>query len=266
VVEYVRRSGDRELTELLDFYKCYRAFVRGKVLSFRLDQAGLPEAEREELARSARSYFDLATVYAGGMERPWLLVTCGVPGSGKSTLANALSRRLGMLVLSTDVIRKRRAGLQPTERAHRGVDQGLYRAEVSRLTYTAMREEAAKWLRRGISVILDGTFADREQRRMARRMADRARARFLLILTTCDEDELLRRIETRSDDPNRISDATWEITQLIRRRFTPPDEVPPGEVYLDPSGGGDGDGVVGYLFEGAAPLTSSLSTRPSSAS
>jgi aminoglycoside phosphotransferase family enzyme/predicted kinase len=260
VVEYVRRSGDRVLTELLDFYKCYRAFVRGKVLSFRLSQPGLPEVEREALTRSARAYFDLAIVYAGGAERPLLVVTCGVPGSGKSTVADELSRRLGMLVLSTDVIRKRRAGLHPTARAHRGVDQGIYRAEVTRLTYTAMREEASKWLRRGVSVVLDGTFADREQRRMARRAAEHAEARFLLVLTTCQEEVLRRRIDTRSKDPHRISDATWEIAQLIQRRFTPPDELPPAEVYLDPTGGGDADGVVHHLMKRhSQPFALSLS-------
>src|SRR5207249_322395 len=33
VGEYVRRSGDDELRSVLDFYKCYRAYVRGKVSS-----------------------------------------------------------------------------------------------------------------------------------------------------------------------------------------------------------------------------------------
>jgi uncharacterized protein len=196
-----------------------------------------------------------------------LLVTCGLPGSGKSTLAERLSTRLGMRVLSTDVIRKQRAGLKPTERAHRGVDQGIYRAEVTRLTYAAMRQEAAKWLRWGVSVILDGTFADREQRRLARRLAERTGARFRLILTTCAEDELRRRIDARADDPNRISDANWEIAQLIARRFTAPDELPADEVYLDSTGGGAADAVVQYLFKGGAavPLISDLSPLTSGA-
>jgi len=43
---YVRWSGDLELPRLVDFYKCYRACVRGKVLGFRLDDPTLPPAER----------------------------------------------------------------------------------------------------------------------------------------------------------------------------------------------------------------------------
>ena len=31
---YVEASGDTELVEMLDFYKCYRAYVRGKIACF----------------------------------------------------------------------------------------------------------------------------------------------------------------------------------------------------------------------------------------
>jgi aminoglycoside phosphotransferase family enzyme len=64
VDEYVRRSADAELRRLLPFYKCYRAFVRGKVLSLRLGQSDVPEEERRNLTLQARAYFRLATTYA----------------------------------------------------------------------------------------------------------------------------------------------------------------------------------------------------------
>jgi aminoglycoside phosphotransferase family enzyme len=64
---YVRASGDRELPRLLDFYKCYRAYVRGKVLSLRLSEPGLSPAEESEVVAEARAYFDLARAYAGGL-------------------------------------------------------------------------------------------------------------------------------------------------------------------------------------------------------
>jgi hypothetical protein len=59
VEAYVRASGDKELLRLLDFYKVYRAYVRGKVNCFRLN--GIEdEAERERVAGVARRYFKLA--------------------------------------------------------------------------------------------------------------------------------------------------------------------------------------------------------------
>jgi uncharacterized protein len=64
VGEYVQRSGDFKLPKLLDFYSCYRAFVRGKVLSLLLGTGEPRNGNREALASQARSYFALAKGYA----------------------------------------------------------------------------------------------------------------------------------------------------------------------------------------------------------
>jgi len=61
---YVAESGDHDLTEVLDFYKCYRAYVRGKVESFRLDDPHIPEREKTEALKRAQKYFGLAHRYA----------------------------------------------------------------------------------------------------------------------------------------------------------------------------------------------------------
>jgi aminoglycoside phosphotransferase family enzyme len=61
---YVRESGDHELMEVLDFYKCYRAYVRGKVESFRLDDSNIPEGAKREALQRAQKYFNLACRYA----------------------------------------------------------------------------------------------------------------------------------------------------------------------------------------------------------
>jgi hypothetical protein len=61
---FVRESGDQELVEVLDFYKCYRAYVRGKVESFRRDDPNIPERERKEVLKRAKKYFNLAHRYA----------------------------------------------------------------------------------------------------------------------------------------------------------------------------------------------------------
>jgi len=61
---YVEKSGDQQLLHMLDFYKCYRAYVRGKVESFRLDDTNIPEKEKKEALKRAQKYFDLAERYA----------------------------------------------------------------------------------------------------------------------------------------------------------------------------------------------------------
>jgi len=64
VRSYVETSEDQEVLHMLDFYKCYRAYVRGKVESFRLDDPHIPEAEKREALTRARKYFKLAHQYA----------------------------------------------------------------------------------------------------------------------------------------------------------------------------------------------------------
>jgi len=60
---YVAQSRDEELLRLLNFYKCYRAYVRGKVESFKLDDPYIPEEEKTGVLVIAISYFDLAESY-----------------------------------------------------------------------------------------------------------------------------------------------------------------------------------------------------------
>ncbi len=60
---YVELSGDEDLRRLLDFYKCYRAYVRGKVSSFMLDDANIPDEEKTAIQAVAAKYFELAESY-----------------------------------------------------------------------------------------------------------------------------------------------------------------------------------------------------------
>jgi len=60
---YVRASGDKELLKLLNFYKCYRAYVRGKVESFQLDDPHIPGGQKEKKLAVAKRYFELAESY-----------------------------------------------------------------------------------------------------------------------------------------------------------------------------------------------------------
>jgi aminoglycoside phosphotransferase family enzyme len=64
VKRYVKYSGDQELTKLLPFYKCYRAYVRGKVVSFKLEDPNVGSEEKNAAMKEARAYFKLASTYA----------------------------------------------------------------------------------------------------------------------------------------------------------------------------------------------------------
>ena len=61
---YVKYSGDQELRKLLPFYKCYRAYVRGKVTSFKLKDPHVSVEEKKIATEEAKAYFKLASTYA----------------------------------------------------------------------------------------------------------------------------------------------------------------------------------------------------------
>ncbi|MGD0822072.1 MAG: phosphotransferase [Desulfomonilia bacterium] len=63
VEAYIKESNDKGLREVLKFYKVYRAYVRAKVTSFMLDDAGLDAATKATALHTARKYYDLAHEY-----------------------------------------------------------------------------------------------------------------------------------------------------------------------------------------------------------
>jgi aminoglycoside phosphotransferase family enzyme len=57
-------ARDPELLVLLDFYKCYRAYVSGKVAAFTAQDQELASVIRDRARQTARAYFQLAGEYA----------------------------------------------------------------------------------------------------------------------------------------------------------------------------------------------------------
>ena len=64
IEQYMVYSKDQQLTRLLPFYKCYRAYVRGKVISFKLDDPNVTREEKSSATKEAKAYFKLAANYA----------------------------------------------------------------------------------------------------------------------------------------------------------------------------------------------------------
>lgn len=227
VESYARAADDPELLLLIDFYRCYRAYVRGKVDGFLIDQAEVPAPEREAAAERARRYFDLALDYASRRWPPMLIVTCGLVGTGKSTLAEALAQRLPVTVLRSDVIRKELAGIAPTEHRQEEFERGIYAPEFTQRTYDEMFGRARRLLSRGRWVVLDATFGDQQQRANAQELAHATSARFLCVECLADEATVRQRLEERESSGLGPSDANWQIYIAQRQTFHPVTELPP---------------------------------------
>ena len=225
VDEYVRRSGDADLPRLLDFYKCYRAYVRGKVTGLRLDEPGLSSEHQSAVESEGRAYFDLAWAYAGGLGGPTIVVTMGLPASGKTTLARGLARHLGLVHLSSDVVRKSLAGLRPTDRRVAAFGRGIYGQSMTRRTYATIRRQAQRWLQRGCSVVVDATFGQVAERDAIRRAAARSGARLCVLVCQVDQATIRRRLAARETDFLNASDARLDIWPALRAAYSAPEEI-----------------------------------------
>jgi aminoglycoside phosphotransferase family enzyme/predicted kinase len=236
VAAYVEASGDTELLELLAFFESYRAYVRAKVTSFAVDDPHIPEESKESLRATASRYYELAAHYAAACNPQRLLVTCGLTGSGKSTLARRLGELYLLQVVRSDVVRKELLGLAPEERRHVPFDHGEYAPSMTERTYSAMVDRAAPLLRAGHSVILDGCFIRRSQRRAARKLARRLGVPFLLLECRTSEAVIRERLQRRVQKNGGVSDGRWEIYHGQLAEFEPPEEIGGDErVVLDRS-------------------------------
>jgi len=194
---YVRLAGDQAIYELLPFYACYRACVRGKVLSFQLDQPEVPARQRELVRKEAGALFALAAGYAGGPTRPTLLLVGGLMGTGKSTLAGRLHAETGWALISSDATRKHLAGVDPATPQPSAFSEGLYSPAWSARVYQAMLNQVSTLLASGRSVILDATFARRAYRHAAAQEAAMYGANLVFIECHAPRELTLQRLASR---------------------------------------------------------------------
>ena len=220
---YIEYSQDYQISEILKFYKCYRAYVRGKVNCFKYDDPYITGAEKQRALEDARSYFDLAGSYT--RSKPLILITIGLVGTGKTTLANALAKRLGLTVISSDIIRKQLAGIPPTEHRFEAAATGIYSAEFTHRTYERMFTEAKSILNTRDSVILDASFINRTDRIKAMDLAKVTNAEFMAIQLELDEESVRKRLNERLKGTS-VSDGRWEIYYPQKQKFDAVDEIP----------------------------------------
>ncbi|WP_431302434.1 AAA family ATPase [Sediminicoccus sp. BL-A-41-H5] len=140
---YVARTGDVALLRGLPLWLSLRALIRAHVAA-RSGQDGLP------MLRSAQAYL------TPGPAR--LVAVGGLQGTGKSHLARRLAPDLGAapgaVILRSDEIRKRQAGVAPETR----LPPTAYSAEASAAVFAALNDLAAQALAAGHAVIADAVF------------------------------------------------------------------------------------------------------------
>jgi len=222
VARYRDAGGDPGDDALVAFYACYRAWVRSKVACLRAGELSPEHAERTAQQDQARGLFRLGRRFAWRARCPLAIVVSGVAGSGKTTLARELAELGGLEHISSDVTRKRLAGLSPTDRA----SDEHYTPEFTLRTYAAMGAETRRVLDRGDGAIVDATFHRRDARAaFLGALGERAEP---VVFVRCDapREVLLGRVRSREADDERTSDADVGIVERQLAELDPLDEIP----------------------------------------
>jgi aminoglycoside phosphotransferase family enzyme/predicted kinase len=217
---YAAAADDPDVASLLPFYVCARACVRGKVEGLKAAEPEVEPAERDAARGRARRFFALAQRHAWRAAGPLVVAVAGPSGCGKSTLAALLAEATGFAHVSTDVLRRRRAGLGPTQTAAAPWGAGLYTPQARSATYAALSAEADGTLAAGRGVVVDATWMRRADRDRLAGVA-RARRRPLVFLDCrADEATIRARLEAREREPS-VSDARWDTYVAQRRAWEP---------------------------------------------
>jgi len=216
IEKYIKKSKDADISKILNFYKCYRAYVRGKVIGFKLDDPNIAKLEKQEIKNEAKKYFDLAYYYSSlfsrnlNKTRPLLFITSGLTGTGKTTVAKKISVDYNAKLISTDNVRKELEGIDKFERHHDAYNTGLYSPEKMLYTYKKILEKANVFLKKEENVVLDATFKSKKLRNMAYEISKKNNAVFLILYCKCPEEKVKEYLEKRVKKKS-VSDGRWEI-------------------------------------------------------
>lgn len=219
---YAEYAGDPVPPALRHHYIAYRAFVRAKVACLRWAQGA------GEAAADAGAFAEIALRHlrAGAVT---LVLVGGLPGTGKTTLADALADRLGATLLSSDRIRKERAGLAPDVPAAAAYGAGIYAAEWTRRTYDTLAHRAELLLAHGESVVVDASFTAAGERAAVAGLGERMAADVVGLRCETPADLAAQRLRTR---PPGMSDANPDIAARMAEAAEPWPEA----VTVDTSG------------------------------
>lgn len=202
--------------EFIQFYKIYRAVVRGKVEGFIADTV-IDKEKKQRVIKKARDYFNLAETYLNQDFQFNPVIFFGPSGSGKSTIAKEFSNHYE--IIRSDEIRKKISGKPIESHTYVGFGEDIYNPDMTTRTYNKMMEIMLEYVQAGKKVILDATFLKKWQREMVIKACEDKGLKPFFIYFFAPEDLLFKRIRERKREGKDISDAHEEILkrQLIEQ-------------------------------------------------
>lgn len=231
-------TGDVSAPTVWSFFASYRAGVRAKVASLRMQQlraAGDPAQADASLAE-ARRYLALALDIAQP-PKPQLLITHGLSGSGKTWASSRwlAAERSGRAVrLRSDVERKRLHGLSALASSGSELNAGLYSPQAHGDTYASLLARARRLLAEGWTVLVDAAFLRGAERAAFAALAEEQRVPFHILACEAPPDLLRDRITQRQARGNDASEATVAVLEQQLGWLEPLDDAERARVWHTP--------------------------------
>jgi hypothetical protein len=221
----VRGLRDPELPRLVNFYKSYRAYVRGKVEGMRSLEDEVPPDERAKSTQRARTAYQWALRYMVAGSQPLVIAVMGRVATGKSTVAHALADALGWKAINSDRVRKQEADVPLHERGDTSTRNELYTATMTERTYSALFDAAVERGHSGQGTVLDATFSRRAHRNALRARLRDAGLPYVFVELTADDETIRTRLQQRAQSNDVVSDARLSDFDLLQARYEAPDAL-----------------------------------------
>lgn len=226
---YLGQRGDYAGLGAFPLFLSCRAAIRAHVTA--AAAAVQEQGSRSSLIKEARAYLALSRRLLVPAQAS-LVAVGGLSGTGKSTLAQNLAPIFGpapgAVVLRSDMIRKRLAGVAPFER----LPPDAYTETVTRRVYDTLAADTETVLAAGYSAIADAVFGRSSQREAIESVARRRAAPFAGLWLEAPLPVLELRVTGRTKD---ASDATPEV---VRRQAARPVGPVAWEVFEASAGAG----------------------------
>ncbi|WP_022850085.1 AAA family ATPase [Limisalsivibrio acetivorans] len=200
---------DEGSRKLLNFYRCYRAYVRAKVTCFLLAEKGEEWENFNDVLAQVHELIRLAVVYAVNMDSPKTLVFHGLMASGKSKNARLFKEIYPVHAVNSDHLRKTLAGMDPEERVYVDYGTEIYTKEHTQRMYEEMGRIAQKCRELGRMCILDGSFS---KKAYLEYVLSAGELDYSLIRFSAPEDVVQERLRKRLEKKT-VSDGREEIYQ-----------------------------------------------------
>lgn len=197
---YLERTGEFLGVVLLPLFLSMRAYIRAWFYSDMTTQAQLTKEKQNQFTKMAKDYYRRSrTYFEKNCPRLWMV--CGFSGAGKSEVARYLAQPTHAIHLRSDAIRKHLGNIALDQKG----EPWLYTKEMTKLTYSTMKEIALTLLKAGFEVILDARYDQYARRKEIIEMIQTENVPFHLLYCHASPEVLYQRVADRKGD---ISDAT----------------------------------------------------------